>query len=227
MDQLTARRDRLVPALLAEVGLDVTAASLARGVSAVLGIDSAAINVADPDGGASVAAAHGPLAVELEMLQRGLGDGPTLSAIAGGRLVVSLDPEEWSARWPAFGPRSATMGVSGLFSVPLRPRRATAAVLSMYATDARGFDATRVGDVLLAADLVAEALADPSAGTLEGRLRHVGDDRATVHHAAGVLVARQGLDPAQALSSLRTAAAGTGSALADVAAEVVRADPAP
>ena len=219
MDQLIERRDRLVGGLVDEIRTQVTAPALARAASVVLGLDTATISVASPTG-PYLAGANGPLGQDIEDLQHRLGDGPTLTALEEGRTVVALDGTGFR-RWRVFGPEAAAKGITALFSFPLRPRRDTPSALSLYSTRAEQFDDGRIGDVLLVADLIAEALINPSPDQLPERLGQVGDDRSAVHHATGILVARQGLSPARALSSIRSRAASTHSTVAEVAAQII------
>ena len=226
MEQLSERRDRLVGGLVDEIGAQVTPPTLARAASIVLGLDAATISVASPNG-PYLAGAHGPLGQDIEELQRRLADGPTLTAFEDDRPVVALDGTTGFGRWRAFGPAAAAKGITAFFALPLRPRRDIPSVLSLYSTGAEQFDDARIGDVLLVADLIAEASIDPSPDQLPGRLRQVGDDRSAVHHATGMLVARQGLSPALALSSIRSEAAGAHSTVADVAAQIIGRDVRP
>lgn len=226
MEQLSERRDRLVGTLVEQIGSQVTPASLTRAAVAVLRLDAATISVASPTG-LYLAAAHGPLGTDIEMLQHRLGDGPTLTALEEDGPVVALDGAAGFRRWPVFGPEVAAKGVTALFSLPLRPRRDAPTALSLYATGTEQFDDRRVGDVLLIADLIAEAMIDPSLGDLPARLRQVGDDRTAVHHATGILAAREALSPARALSSIRSQAARAETTVTRMAAQIMSRDPSP
>jgi hypothetical protein len=223
VDQLSERRNRLVDALVDLAGVSVTPATLAAAASVILCLDTAAISIASR-GGSRLIGGHGPLAGEIEDLQRRLGHGPTLSALDDSGPIIILDVPAGLGRWPAFAPRAAHTGITALFSLPLRPRRDPPAALSLYSTEAEDFDDVRVGDVLLVADLVAEALVNPTPDGLRERLGQVGDDRSAVHHATGIVAARHQLSPAEALSSMRSQAATANTTIAELATRVIIPD---
>jgi hypothetical protein len=221
VDQLSERRDRLVDILVDLAGNHPTPATLAGAASVLLGLDTATINVASRPGPRLVGA-YGPLAEDIEDLQRRLGDGPTLTALEDSGPIIVLDAPSGLSRWPAFGPSAIATGISALFALPLRPRRVPPAALSLYSTGIEQFDNVRIGEVLLVTDLVAETLMNPSRDGLRERLGQVGDDRSAVHHATGIVAARKDLSPAEALSSMRTQAATAKLTIADLAIQVVK-----
>jgi hypothetical protein len=220
VDQLSQRRSRLADTLVGEIGIRATPANLARAATVVLELETATISLTSP-GGTYLAGAHGPLGEDIEEIQRQLDDGPTLSAFTDHGPIIVLDAPAGLLRWSAFGHKAMARGITALFALPLRPRRDPPAVLSLYTISTHDFDAARVGDVLLAADLIAEALVNPSSDGLRERLGQVGDDRSAVHHAIGIVAERRGLSPAEALSSLRSQAVGAMTSVADVALQVL------
>jgi hypothetical protein len=157
-------------------------------------------------------------------LQSRLGDGPTLSALDASGSIIILEVPGGLNRWPAFAPRAADNGITAVFALPLRPRREPPAALSLYTTALELFDSRRIGDVLLIADLIAEALMNPSPDGLRERLGQVGDDRSSVHQATGIVAARHELSLAEALSSMRTQAVTTNTTIAELATRVIGPD---
>lgn len=199
----------------------MTPATVVRAAAGLLGLDNAAITLG---GTASLhlIGVHGPLAMSMEDLQRALGQGPTLSALARNSPVIATATEAPASRWPAFDAGALDAGVTSVLALPFRPRREPPIALSLYNTTSDVLDDDQIGDALLVTDMIAEALIDPSPDGLHQRLAQVGDDSTAVHHATGIMAARHSLSPAEALSSLRSQAAATGTTVSELAAQITR-----
>lgn len=217
---LSDRRDRLAAALVELAGADVTPAGMARAAAELLGFDDAAITVGATGGGVYLVGVRGPLAAGMEDVQRRLGEGPTLAAMARNSPVIAATTEGSLSRWPAFDARAIDAGITFVLALPLHPRREPPSALSLYDTSPAPVDEDRIGDVLLVADMIAEALTDPSAEGLLQRLAQVGEDSSAVHQATGIIAARRSLSPAEALSSLRAEAASSGTSVRSLAARI-------
>jgi len=218
VDTLRERRDRLADTLTDLAQQAVTPDSLARAAAEALGMDAAAITVAGPLG-KHLLGAHGSLAARLETAQRRLDEGPTMTALAKNGPIFAI--AAGLSRWPQFEPVATASGLAIILALPLHPRRALPAALSLYRTTDDRLQEDDFGNALLFSDLVAEALANSSPDGLRQRLGHVGEETNVVHRATGIVAARQLLTPAEALSTLRERAATSGRSLAQVATEIV------
>jgi GAF domain-containing protein len=191
----------------------------------LLDADAGGIMLADQRGGLEVLAStsHEVRLVELFELQNQ--EGPCLEAFRSGSAVTKQDLAAMRSAWPSFTERLEQAGFSSAQAVPMRLRDEVIGALNVF----------RVAPGALSdSDMkLARALADiGTIGLLQERSMRARDrlaeqlqgalnSRVLIEQAKGVLAERTGLEVAQAFTAIRAHARRTGTALAEVAGDVV------
>ncbi len=198
--------------------------TLCRGCVTLLPVSGAAISLMAPAQSQSVASAFDETARAIQDLEFTLGEGPALDAYTGGKPVLVDDVKAVGARWPQFGTAVAAMGVQAVFALPLQAVVARLGVLVLYRDSAGALGEGELADALEVADLVtqlvlvmqSEAAAESVAWAFE-----VGDHRAIVHQATGMIAVQIDADVDEALVRLRAHAFSADRPIQEVAEEVV------
>lgn len=168
------------------------------------------------------------LAGEVEELQRTLGHGPGVDAVALGRpvLVDDLASVAHTREWSTFAQRALQIGVSAFYSFPLALGAIRIGVLDLYRDRPGELGHEHLIDALIFADTALLLLLDVrncivtplDDGTAE---RGTALWRAEVHQAAGMVSAQLGVSMLDALVRLRAYSYTRDQRLADVARLVV------
>jgi GAF domain-containing protein len=162
-----------------------------------------------------------------ELLERAVGPlwaGPCQKVIAGGSLVRTSALRD-DARWPELAAALGFAGVNSLLCVPVEGPAGPAGALTVVRRPDRPWEVHEVESVMLYGGVVAGLLR--VAGESETRaqviaqLEHALQHRVTIEQAKGMLMERDGLDPAAAFDRLRRAARAARRRVGEVAAEVV------
>jgi hypothetical protein len=159
-----------------------------------------------------------------DRLQHDLGEGPAWAAHRGTWPVIVPDLSQ-DARWPAFGPAAADLGLRAVFAFPLRRGLARIGTLTLYRlvagelTDDEHADAVAVARVAVGSVLAAQA--GRPVDDLDAMFDDGGHDEASIHQASGMVSVQLGIVVAAALSVLRAHAFAEGRPLRDVAADIV------
>jgi GAF domain-containing protein len=148
-----------------------------------------------------------PFVREIDELQYGLGQGPSITAAADQQTVISgslgADP-----RWPRFGARAARLGVHSAVSLPLITAGTVVGALNVYAHAKHTFDdrAAELGELFAvpAAIAVQNAQILDQARRLAIFLQQTLDSRGVIDRAIGILMSRSGDSEQEALARLRT-----------------------
>jgi hypothetical protein len=174
--------------------------------------------------------------VALENLQFTLGQGPGVDVDRAGIPVLVPDLADVQARWPAFVPAAAEIGVRAVFAFPLRIGAINVGTLLAHRRSPGALGAERIVDALALADAVTVVLLHQQSAGLPGSPGYdsaSADDRpapgwaqpvtyrAEVHQATGMISVQLGVGLAEALARLRAYAWSHGFLIAEVAAEVV------
>jgi GAF domain-containing protein len=144
---------------------------------------------------------------QIDDIQYSLGQGPCLSAVADGRIVLSgsLGADR---RWPKFGSRVARLGVHSVVSLPLITDEGVLGAMNVYAHDKNAFtpDAGRLGELFAVSAAIAVQNAQVLAQTkrLASQLQTALSSRGVVERAIGIMMSRSGGTEAEALDRLRT-----------------------
>lgn len=171
------------------------------------------------------AASSHPLALAVDEIQYGRGQGPCLEAFHTGtrRTVPNLPEDE---RWPAYRPYAVAEGVRSSLSLPLMVEGRALGALNLYGTSLSQFDGPPTGR--------AEAFARQIVTTmrivmhrarqieLERQLREALASRAMIDQAIGMIAGRQDISTAAAFAILQEASQRRNVKLHAVAQEVIQ-----
>jgi hypothetical protein len=184
--------------------LDVTGAlaALLAGVTASLPASAAAVLV-DTDGSLEVLAATSHRALDLEVHQAQVEEGPCLDAMRTGEEVHEVGADDFVARWPQTGPVIVASGYRSVQALPLAWHGHAFGALAIFREDPVGFteqqpDCRALADAVTL--LIVSANADPD--SLATGLRAALQDRGVVELAKGALAHARSLDMAQAFDAL-------------------------
>jgi hypothetical protein len=195
-------------------------------VVAALPVDGVGLSVTGGPGQQNRVAATDEVSGRIEDLQVLLGQGPCVDAVATGVPVLVSDVAEpgASARWPAFIPAVATMGVQASFAIPLLVGDLRIGAMDLY----RGVTGPlEPDDVAHAEDLASAAveillrlqLERPDAA--DGTFPAGWAATSGVHQATGMVMVQLGVDASAAFAALRARAYREGTTLQELAREVL------
>ena len=173
--------------------------------------------------------AVGDLAQALEEAAQQLWSGPSLEVLASGAAVRTSSLRS-DGRWPDLAQLPGLAGVNSLLCVPVEGSAGPAGTLTMVRRPDRPWQAL-VDSLITYAGVVAaliRAAAESQANAqIIGQLEHALHHRVVIEQAKGILMEREGLDPAGAFDRLRKAARAVRRRVSEVAAEVVAGHPLP
>lgn len=199
-----------LPAATAPV-VDVVHAVLDLAVLVVADAGCALTFFPSPDVPAATAQpvdASDPAVLPLARAELELREGPASQAAALGEVVWAPDLGH-EPRWPAWARRATSRGVLSALAVPLVVDASVVVAAATFVSDRRdAFTATERDAVRRFATAAASTL---HTAVVAGDLRHRNDNlsaalhsRAVIDQAAGVIVARSGATPDEALARLRS-----------------------
>jgi hypothetical protein len=201
---------------------DTLALTLGLAESVIDGCDFAGLYLMDA-GTTSVPTSTDPRVVELDTLQHGVGQGPSIDAITGKVSIYVTDLAE-DPRWPQFGPPASIYGVHSLLALPLLAG-APAGALNLYGRQPRAFSGVDQARALLLAAFAGLALS--SARTHEDDERRNVDlhsaliTRELIGQAQGILIERERITADQAFDVLRRASQHLNVKLREVAQTLI------
>lgn len=163
-------------------------------------------------------ASSAEVADRADALQYDLSEGPCIEVADHGGWLRSGSVET-DARWPAWGPRAAELGVRSLLSVPLTDREDPLGSLNLYSADADSFAEREVVDLALV--YAAHATTALSSARRASTLQTAVGSRHVIGMAQGIAMERYGLDQHQSFELLRRLSSTTNVKLRDVAAQIV------
>jgi hypothetical protein len=197
--------DELLP-LMVSAALDIVPGAQYGGVSVIR--DNGRVE--------TVAPSH-PLVLQVDDLQYQLDEGPCLEALHQGSAALARNLAV-DARWPAYGPRAAELGIHAQLGVQLVDEPRTPCSLNLYAAreDAFSDEAVR-----LAGLIVRHAAPALRHASLESQLIDAVDSRQTIGQAVGILMWQYQLTDAQAFSYLVRLSQVSNTKVRTVAADLV------
>ncbi len=177
----------------------------------VPGADLVSVTLRAPDGGFHTPVQTDEIASELDQLQYQYGEGACVEAAkASGPAAAFSDDLAGDERWPRFGPAAAELGFRSLVSTALLPdesARQLSGALNVYSRQPHGIARADRDVLLLLATHASLALATTQAVTRgqlqEEQLQQALDSRDAIGQAKGILMARRGIDAAEAFEVLR------------------------
>ena len=209
-------------ALVGETDIAGFLAALLASAADVLRVDAGGILVED-DGRLDLLAASSHAAVELELHQAQLDEGPCVEAHESGT-AVNAHGAELAARWPRLGQQMQDSGFLAVHASPLRWHGVALGAMGLF----------RRSDTALTADeeTVAQAFADLATvlivqadkvdlDTVKQRIQEVLTTRVVIEQAKGVLAEQQGVDVAEAYEVLLRRSADGNATLTATAQAVI------
>lgn len=191
-----------------------------------LPIDGAAIVWMTETGpGKAFAASDAPV-MALEELQFTLGEGPCISSLESGRMVLRPDLATSGAEsWPAFTSGALDAGARAVFAFPLHIGTTRIGVLDLYRAQPGVLDNVDLLAALMFTDAATEILlqlqAEAGDGEIPDSLTRMLAERDHVHQAMGMVSVQLSVDLSTALAALRARAFALGQTLDDVADQVI------
>jgi GAF domain-containing protein len=177
------------------------------------------------ENGPLTAASSGQLALDLDLVQYRLGDGPCLEAATTGRPVEVPDTRA-DERWPEFLRAADARGCGSMLSYPLPPQERLSGGLNLYgsAPHTGGASTRRIAErfAAYAAVSVSNMYLYRTAVDRGDHLATALDSRAVIDQAKGILMERFRLTADEAFQSLAQVSMETNTKVRDVAERVVR-----
>jgi hypothetical protein len=193
-------------------------------VRSIPGADGVGLTLVIEDDLRGHGVATAPFVQALEAHQTASGEGPSLRAAQTATPQQSRCLDE-DARWPHFGRGAARMGVHSALSLPLLETGGVRGTVDVYAYAPDAFDAQseNVGTVFAhsAALALSGSRALERSRRLVFQLNELMCDRQDVDRAVGILMARAGCTPDEALGELRDCAAEYGRSVQEASRELV------
>ena len=191
-------------------------------------VAGAVLIVVDERGELSWAASAGDLAEVLQRVAEPLWSGPSQEVLATGTAVrTSRLPDE--DRWPGLAEPLGFSGVRSLLCVPVEGPAGLGGTLTVVRRPDRPWEPHETESVIAYAGVLAGLLLVAAESETRARviaqLEHALQHRVTIEQAKGILMEREGLDPAAAFDRLRKAARAARRRVGEVAAEVVGGQP--
>jgi hypothetical protein len=172
-----------------------------------------------------VTVASDPATERVEELQALLGEGPGAEAWAGHRPVLVPDLAAATARWPAYTPAAADLGVRAVFAFPLQVGAARLGVLAIFRARPGQLSGGELRQALMFAEVALTTLLDGQEtappGAAANGLASAVERRAELFQAQGMVMVQLGVGLAEALARMRAHAYAQHRRLDEVAADVV------
>jgi hypothetical protein len=194
----------------------------------MFGLGGAALVLVDPGGELAWAVAAGRLAGELEAAAQPLWSGPGREVMAAGTWVATDDLRR-EARWPQLAGAPGLRSVRTLMCIPVKLVGGSAGAFTAVRTARRLFGVRETAAIVAYAGVVATlarlaAVASSQAQIVE-QLEHALRHRVVIEQAKGILMEREGIEPAAAFDRLRQAARASRRRVSEVAEQVVAGHP--
>lgn len=199
---------------------------LCAAAAQALSASGAAVTVMAEDGVLEgVTVASGPATERVEELQALVGEGPGTDAWAGHRPVLVPDLAATTARWPAYTPAAADLGVRAVFAFPLQVGAARLGILEVFRDRPGRLSRGELRQALILAEVALTALLDGQEnappGAAANGLANAVERRAELFQAQGMVMVQLGVSLAEALARMRAHAYAQNRRLDEVAADLV------
>lgn len=208
-------------------GEPVAAEHVCRAVSTAVGTDGAALSLSTGTATQALVCATDEVASRVEELQFSLGEGPGVEAwrYGGASLAEDLGSAATAARWPFFAPAAVKVGACAVFAFPLQAGAIRLGTLDLYRVTTGRLSDEQLADALTFAAAGLQVMlhaAHQSPGSSQVQPFEVlGEMRAEVYQATGMIAVQLGAGLDQAFLRLRARAFAEGVGVADVARRVL------
>lgn len=213
---------RASAALVGETDIAGFLANLLDSSADVLSVDAGGILIEDDDG-LDLLAASSHTAVELELHQAQLDEGPCVEAHQSGR-TVNAHGSDLAIRWPQFGRTMLGTGFSSVLASPLRWHGAPLGAMGLFRRSDEQFTSDEETVAQAFADLATLLIVQTEKvdlDTVKRRVQELLTERIVIEQAKGVLAEHHDVDMAEAYQLLLRRAAQDGGKLRAAAQEVV------
>jgi GAF domain-containing protein len=223
VEELEAALQELAEVLQTQRTLGAALAGIAEAaVISVPGCDAASIALS-VEGRPATVAASARIALELDMVQYDLHDGPCLTAFRSTK-ALRLDLVERGEEFPHFAVAARQRGVRGVMSVPSTWAGDLVATLNLYSLSGPFDDTAASMGAVFAAQVAIAVSRSPefraARATVEQAQRD-SDDQTDVDLATGLLMGTQGCTAEQAEGLLRQAAVDEGQTMLEIAHRIL------
>lgn len=188
-------------------------------------VTGSGLMVADAEGALRYAVATDGPSQELEEIQFEAGEGPCVSAFVADRLIETEDASQ-DDRWPRVAPRIEALKVRGMLGVPVHLSGIPVGSLDVYLDVPHKWDESERSALMRYAVIVEAmleaAVAADRAGELAEQLHYALDYRVPIERGVGYLMARDGVDHAEAFNRLRRSARSSRRKIGVVAEELLK-----
>jgi len=189
-----------------------------------IGIESAGIMLANPDGDLRVLASSSEAMRLLELFELQSQEGPCLDCFRTAQPVGHADLAAANGLWPLFSPVALDAGFRAVHAVPMRLRGATVGALNLFHTQPGAMQPEDISVAQALADVATIAIMHHSAAleaqVLNEQLNFALNSRIVIKQAKGIIAERQHLSMEEAFAALRAYARNHNLRLADVARDV-------
>jgi GAF domain-containing protein len=190
----------------------------------LLGAEAAGVLVR-VDRGLNLLAATSHKAIELELFQVQMHDGPCVETIETGASITAGGATELSGRWPDFGRSMSAAGYETVLASPMRWHDRAFGGLNLFWRSSKTPTQEDLGLAQAFADISALALMQSpgvsNPDVVAQRLRSALKGRVVIERAKGVLAQSQQLEMDQAFARLVQLSDETGRPLSEVARDVL------
>lgn len=191
----------------------------------VFGVTGCGLMIADNQSVLRYAVATDGPGRHLEEVQLETGQGPCIEAFVRDDIVVSEDLAT-DSRWPQVAARVGPLGVHGMLGVPVYLSGLAVGSLDVYLDEPHRWERAEQRALRSYADVVGSlieaALSAHQAGELADQLNYALEHRVPIERGIGYLMARDGLDHADAFNRLRRSARNARRRIGDAAEELLR-----
>ena len=186
--------------------------------------DAAGLLVRTAGGAMELLSATSHAAVELELYQAQVDEGPCIDALRQGEPVAAVGTDTIRRRWPTAGAAIVEAGFGAVHAYPLTWRDGVLGGLNLFRQPARPDSAEETATARSFADMAALVLIQPERlehDDVATGLAHALDGRVVIEQAKGVLAQQLDADMETAYTALVDLAAQNGIPLSAMAAAVV------
>ena len=217
-EEVAAAFARLATELHGRPGVEETVEAVLQFTLQAVDCTHAGVVLARRGGLSLTGAVTDPVVEQADQLQLEHGEGPALTAIAGGAESVYIADTTIDQRWPAWSPKAAALGLRSVLALRLHADGITLGVLELFQTEPAGFD---TDDDAVAHILARHASIAVAVAREEASLRQAVDARKLVGQAQGILMERFNVDADRAFAILRRYSQDNNVKLRDVAQRLI------
>jgi hypothetical protein len=182
----------------------------------VPGVEQASISIRHQDGTLETLAPTDPIAVEADLVQHELAEGPCFDAAPGELITYAADLAD-EPRWPTYGPKAAALGFHSQMAARLYDEPRARAGLNLYAVEPGALDGSRAYAEAFACVARVALIQARGRHTIAGALQ----TREVIGKAVGMVMERYNISDDLAFTYLVRRSQTSNTKLRDVAAEIV------